>query len=113
MSSPSIVKKIYITINENVYMSISFRRATPLTTAVSATFSLDKKCVYSVAECLYGHIIRDTFQTRALTSLLRHARVKRVRKRYCAHSALSSVAHTNTLFICTHKQTVAHTNEWL
>ncbi len=31
--------------------------AAPLTTAVSVTFSLDKKCIYSVAEHLYDHLL--------------------------------------------------------
>ncbi len=67
--------------------------ATPLTTAVSDTFSLDKKCIYSVAERPYDHIKRETFQTRAPASLQRQARVKRARKQYCARS---SIARTKT-----------------
>ncbi len=38
---------------------------TPLTTAVSVTFSLDKKCIYSVAERIYDHIQRETLPMRA------------------------------------------------
>ncbi len=56
--------KIFNTINAGAELGL----ATPLTTAVSDTFSLDKKCIYSVAECLYEHIKWKTFQTHAPTS---------------------------------------------
>ncbi len=46
------------------------------TTAVSVIISLDKKCIYSFAECLYDHIKRETFQMRTPASLQRQARVK-------------------------------------
>ncbi len=53
---------------------------TPLTTAVSVTFSLDKKCIYSVAELyLRPHPTGDVTYAR-FTLSQRQARVKRARK---------------------------------
>ncbi len=55
------VLKIFYAINAGAGLGL----ATALTTAVSVTISLDKKCIYSVAERLYDRIKRETFQTRA------------------------------------------------
>ncbi len=60
--------------------------ATPLITAVSICFFLEKKCIYSVAERLYNHINQETFQTHAPASFQWQARVKQARK--LAHTVL-------------------------
>ncbi len=47
--------KIFNTINAGAELGL----ATPFNTAVSVTFSLDKKFIYSVPECIYDHIKRE------------------------------------------------------
>ncbi len=49
--------KIFNAINAGA----GLRLATSFTTAVSVTFSLDKKCIYSVVERIYDHIKPETF----------------------------------------------------
>ncbi len=76
--------KIFYAINAGAGLGL----ATPLTTAVSVTISLDKKCIYSVAERLYDHIKRETFQMHAPASQTSQT---------SAQTVLCSV------FYCTHK----------
>ncbi len=57
------VLKIFNAINAGAELGL----ATPLTTAISVTFPLDEKCIYSVAELLYKHIKPETIQMCAST----------------------------------------------
>ncbi len=93
--------------------------ATPLITANSVTFFLDKKCIYSVTERLYEHIKQETFQTCAPASLQHQARVKRARKLYCARSACSSIhgqrcrrTHSLYHFISNRERNYEHAMSW-
>ncbi len=63
-------KKIFYAINAGAGLGL----AIALTTTASVTISLDKKCIYSVAERPSDHIKRETFQTCAPASLQRQAK---------------------------------------
>ncbi len=82
----SLIKSLKIFNNAGAGLGL----ATPFTTAASLSFFLEKYSVYLDAELIYDHIKWETFQTRTLTSPPRQERIKRGRKRYCAHSAHSS-----------------------
>ncbi len=66
--------------------------ATALTTAVSVTISLDKKCIYSVAERPYDHIKRETFQTCAPL----HFSVRRESNEHGTGTVLGLLLHAQT-----------------
>ncbi len=81
----------------HIYRSGGARVGHPIHNSCLCLFFLERDCIYLDADCLDDHIKRKTFQTCTLISPPRQARVKRVRKRYCAHSARSSNTRTKVL----------------
>ncbi len=75
--------KIFNAINAGAGLGL----ATPLSTAASISFFLEKDWVYLDAERLYDHIKREKFQMRTLTPPSHQAQVKRARKRYSSNTA--------------------------
>ncbi len=78
----SAVKISVLTIFNAVNRGAELGLASPLTTAASVSFFLDKNCIYLDAERLYVHIKQETFQMHAPTSPQRQVLVKQAQKRF-------------------------------